>query len=128
MRFARSLVQGAGAVLIALCCIVPFGCGSGSTGGITAGPLKDRDAVIAALPKGVTLESAILPDPMYGATSKTVEDALTSLLAYTKDGKIYDGGLGREIRFESPGKGSQKSTDKKSKKGAAPFTIIKLSQ
>ncbi len=131
MRFAGLLVQGAGMVLAAFSCIMPFGCGSGSTGTTAAAPLKDRDAITAALPKGVTLETAVVPDPVYGTSAKTVEDALASLLAYPRDGKLYDGGMGREIRFESPGaagKGSQKSADQKGKKGAAPYTTIKLAQ
>jgi hypothetical protein len=126
MRLARSLVRGGAVVLIALISIIPVGCGSGSKDGTSAGPLKDRDKLAAALPKGVTLESAIVADPLLGASSKTVEEALASLQAYVRDGKIHDGGLGREVRFELPGAPS-KSTDKKSKKGVS-YTTIKLAQ
>jgi hypothetical protein len=131
MSFARALVRSTGLVFLALLCIVDSGCGSGSTGSTALAPLKDKDAITAALPKGVTLESAIVADPVYGASAKTVEEALANLMAYARDGKLYDGGLGREIRFEPPGgaaKGSQKSTDKKGKKGAKSFTTIKLAQ
>lgn len=129
MRFGSVLVQGAGLVFLCLICLLDCGCGSGSGSGTARGPLKDKDAITAALPSGVTLETAVVADPAYGASAKTVEEALASLMAYARDGKLYDGGLGREIRFESPGgaaKGGQKSADKKSKKGAKSFTTIKL--
>ena len=131
MKFASAWVRGLGLFFLALTCIVSPGCGSGSTGSAAPAPLKDKDAIAAALPKGVTLESAVVADPVYGASAKTVEEALASLMAYVRDGKLYDGGLGREIQFESPGgaaKATKKSGDRKGKKGAKSFTTIKLAQ
>ena len=131
MGFTSVCVRGFGLFCFALVCVVGPGCGSGSTGGTAPAPLKDKDAITAVLPTGVTLESAVVADPVYGASAKTVEEALASRMAYVRDGKLYDGGLGREIRFESPGgaaKGNSKSTSNKGKKGAKPFTTIKLAQ
>ena len=101
MRIASLLVRNARAAIIALILMMTLGCGSGSSRTAAPAPLKDRDAIAAALPKGVTLESSIVADPIFGASSKTVEEALANLMAYVRDGKIYDGGLGREIRFDS---------------------------
>jgi hypothetical protein len=107
----------------------PPGCGAGgSSSSTTPGPLKDRDVIVAALPKGVTLDSPIVANPMLGPNSKTVEEALSSLQAYVRDGKILDGGLGHEIRFET-GSGGAKSGAGASKPGkakGAPTTVIRL--
>jgi hypothetical protein len=105
------------------------GCGGcGSSLRTEPGPLKDRDAIVAALPRGVALDSPIVPSPMLGPNSKTVEEALTSLQAYVRDGKILDGGLGHEIRFETGSGGSKPATEatKPGKTKGAPTTVIKL--
>src|SRR5208337_1637895 len=94
--------------LVALTCLLLVlepGCGGGSSGKVSPGPLKDRDAVAAALPPGVSLDSPVVPDVLY-KEAKTVEDALASLQAYVRGRTILDGGMGHEIRFERGGKGS----------------------
>jgi hypothetical protein len=115
--------------LVALTCLLVVlqpGCGGGSSGKVNAGPLKDRDAIAAALPQGVSLESAVVPDVLYGE-AKTVEDALASLQAYVRGQTIFDGGLGHEIRFEHGGKGSTESKSPKKKQQAkVPYTVIML--
>ena len=51
------------------------GCGGSGSSSTQAGPLKDRDSVAAALPRGVTLETLIVPEKPFGESVKTVEDA-----------------------------------------------------
>ncbi len=113
--------------LVALTCLLLVlepGCG-GSSGNLTPGPLKDRDAIAAALPKGVSLDSPVVPDVFF-KEAKTVEDALASLQAYVRGQTIVDGGLGHEIRFEH-GKGSTESKSPKKKQNAkAPYIVITL--
>jgi hypothetical protein len=115
--------------LVALTClllVVQPGCGRGSPGKMGPGPLKDRDAIAAALPQGVSLDSPVVPDLLYGQ-AKTVEDALASLQAYVRGQTIFDGGLGHEIRFEHGGKGSTESkSPKKKQKAKVPYTVIML--
>jgi hypothetical protein len=106
------------------------GCGGGSP--LASGPveLKDRDKIVAALPKGVTLDSAVVPNILYGNSSKTVEQALASLQAYVRDGVIHDGGFGREIRFDTkaPTSGASRSADPAHKSSRAPTMVIVLAQ
>jgi hypothetical protein len=122
----RCLFVSAGLIVTTL---AQPGCGAGGMSSSTdPGPLKDREAIVAALPSGVTLESPITPSPMLGPNSKNVEEALTSLQAYVRDGKILDGGLGHEIRFET-GAGASKSATGATKPGktkGAPTTVIRL--
>jgi hypothetical protein len=131
MSFARSSRIWA---RIILCCLLGSPHGGCGGGGPTTepGPLKDRDAIVKALPGGVTLESPVVPNPMYGKSSKTVEDALASLQAYVRDNVIYDGGLGSEIHFKQDGKITKdaKGTDKARKKGKlqASQTVIELAK
>lgn len=90
--------------------LVPFllgsmtwtGCGSAPDPTV-APPIKEDDKakIVALLPPGVTLESPIEPDPMLGPNSKTVGDALTSLHAYVKEDKIYNGGMSSVIQFKT---------------------------
>jgi hypothetical protein len=114
-------------VLTFLLLVVQAGCGGGTSGNGVPAPLKDREAIIAALPSGVTLESPVIPDVLYGQSAKSVEDALTGLHAYVRGKTIYDGGLGREIRFEH---GSKRSADvkspKKPQRSKVPFTVVML--
>jgi hypothetical protein len=63
------------------------------------------------LPSGVTLATPVRPDKACGESSKTVEDALKSLLVSVKDNVIIDA-LGHEVRFASPGKAAEKSQAK----------------
>jgi hypothetical protein len=65
---------------------------------------------------------------MLGPNSKTVEEALTSLQAYVRDGKILDGGLGHEIRFEAGSGGAKSGTGapKPGKTKGTPTTVIKV--
>ena len=105
--------------------VLVTGCG-GSSGKVSAGPLKDREAIAAALPQGVTLDSPVVADVLY-KEAKTVEDALASLQAYVRGQAILDGGMGHEIRFEHGGKGSTESkSPKKNQKAKVPYTVIVL--
>jgi hypothetical protein len=114
-------------VWLGWCCATSIGCGGGPAT-TQAGPLKDREAIAQALPQGVTLESPVVPDPLYGSTSKNVEDALASLQAYVRNKVIYDGGFGREIHFQPEGTNDSKSGAKSTKKGKTRTTIIVLAK
>jgi hypothetical protein len=119
---------------LSICCLIvsPIGgCGGGAP--VTdPGPLKDRDAIAKLLPAGVTLESPVVPNVMYGNSAKTVEDALAGLQAYVRDGAIHDGGLGSGIQFKRDGKvmGDAKGPDSSKKKGKAQrsVTVIELAK
>ncbi len=101
------------------------GCG-GWSGKVTAGPLKEREAIAAALPQGVSLDSPVVPEVLY-KEAKTVEDALASLQVYVRGQTILDGGMGHEIRFEHSGKGSTESkSPKKKQKDRPAYTVITL--
>jgi hypothetical protein len=130
MSRARSLTICAGACLWGLLVCLGSGCGSGSPGAGGPVELKDREKIVAALPKGVTLETPIVPNILYGESSKTVEQALANLQAYVRDGVIHDGGLGREIRFDTkaPTPGTPNPADRSRKGGKAPYTVIVLAQ
>jgi hypothetical protein len=104
--------------------VAAIGCGGSGSSSTQAAPLKDRDRIAAALPNGVTLESPVVPDKLYGESSKTVEDALASFQAYVRDGVIRDGGMGHEIRFDAGSKRTKKTT--KTKKQAGPVKVITL--
>jgi hypothetical protein len=95
------------------------GCGSGSSAGKPT--LTDRDKLTTALPSGITMETAVRPDPAYGDSSKTVEDALVYVQAYVKDGVVLDA-VGHEIRFET----GQKPAAKQFGKAKKPITFIYL--
>src|SRR4051794_16852793 len=107
------------------------GCGGGSPT-VATGPSQVRDEIARSLPPGVTLESPVVPNPMYGPGAKTVGDALASLQAYVRDGAIYDGGLGSEIHFKKEGKAlsETKGAGKTRKRGTVPTaqTVIELAK
>ena len=126
MRDSRSKSIWANMVWLGLSCATSVGCGGGSSP-TQSGPLKDREAIASALPQGVTLESAVIAGPLYGSSSKNVEEALATLQAYVRDNVIYDGGFGREIRFQKEGDKDSKSAGKSSKK-KTPSTVIVLSR
>ncbi len=123
MRPVRSFECCALIVLAGLLFLGPPGCGKGTSGPLP-GPLKDREALAAALPPGVTFETAVIPDARYGF-ARTVEDALTSLQANVEGGAIHDGIAGQEIRFER-GQPASKSSRKPATK--SPYTVIKLTK
>src|SRR5947209_1436510 len=123
MRGSTSNAIWANIVWLGLCCAAGVGCGGGSAT-TQAGPLKDREAISSALPQGVTLASLVVPDPLYGSSSKNVEEALASLQAYVRNNVIYDGGFGREIRFQPKGAKESKSAGKSTKKSKASATVI----
>jgi hypothetical protein len=127
MRDSTSKAIWANMVWLGLCCATSVGCGGGPAT-TQAGPLKDREAIASALPPGVTLASPVVPDPLYGSTSKNVEDALASLQAYVRNNVIYDGGIGREIRFQPEGAKENKTAGKSIKKSKARETVIVLSR
>jgi hypothetical protein len=110
--------------LCAALAVGAIGCGGSGSSSTPAAPLKDRDRIAAALPNGVTLESPVVPDKLYGESSKTVEDALASVQAYMRDGVIRDGGMGHEIQFDTGSKSTKKKT--KTRKQAEPVKVIKL--
>jgi hypothetical protein len=128
IRFSRIRAK------LSICCLIVSslgGCGGG--GPVTdPGPLKDRDAIAKLLPTGVTLESPVVPNVMYGKSAKTIEDALAGLQAYVRDGAIHDGGLGSEIQFKRDGKvvGDAKGPDRSKKKGKLQpsLTVIELAK
>jgi len=117
-RSTRILFPVALSALMAVCAA---GCGGGRNVSTAPLPLQDREGVAAALPKGVTFETAVIPDKMYGESSKTVEQALASLLAHVKGGVLVDVGMGQEIRFES-----SKNKVKTSKTPAKAYMIIHI--
>jgi len=121
MTYARSTRTPFSVAFFALMAACAPGCGGGARVSSEPLPLQDRENVAAALPKGVTFETPVIPDKMYGESSKTVEQALASLQAHVKGGVLLDGGLGQEIRFESP-----KSKEKTSKRAGKPYMIIHL--
>ncbi len=126
MHLASLFQRCALVALTGLLVVLEPGCGGGSSGTVSPGPLKDRDAIAAALPQGVSLDSTVVPDVMY-KEAKTVEDALASLQAYVRGQTIVDGGLGHEIRFEHSGKGSTESKSPKKKLNAkVPYLVITL--
>jgi len=61
---------------------------------------------------------------MLGPNSKTVGEALTAIHAHVKDGKIYDGALGRLILFEVGGKKPPKPRPVRGKETEATTTIV----
>ena len=96
-------------------------------GKVGPGPLKERAAIAAVLPQGVSFDSPVIPDVLYGESSQTVEDALATLRAYVRGQTIHDGGLEREIRFERGGKGSREDeSQKRQQKSKVPHTVIML--
>jgi hypothetical protein len=111
--------------LVALTCLLLVlepGCGGGSASKVSPGPLRDRAAIAAALPEGVSLDSTVVPDVLY-KEAKTVADALASLQAYVRGQTIFDGGMGHEIRFEH-GKASTESKSPKKKQNAKVAYIV----
>lgn len=82
-------------------------------------PLQNPDEIKALLPSGVTLETPIVPDKMFGENAKTVGDALASLHAQVRDKKLVDGGMGQTIHIQKPGE----KAAKKSKGGGLTMTI-----
>jgi hypothetical protein len=126
MTYARLNLRHDRLALFAALALVAAGCGKTSPT-TEPGILKEREDVIKALPKGVTLDSAVVPDKMYGESSKTVEDALRHLQAYVRERVLYDGGMGHEIRFDPAPPGSQKKTVKKTMEQPV-YMIIKLAK
>ena len=96
MTYARLNLRHDRLALFAALALVAAGCGK-TIQTTEPGILKEREDVINALPKGVTLDMAVIPDKMYGESSKTVEDALRHLQAYVRERVLYDGGMGHEI-------------------------------
>ena len=127
MSGCRSKRIWANMIWLGLCCALNGGCRDGSSAS-QAVPLKDREAIISALPQGVTLESPVVPDALYGSSSKNVEEALANLQAYVRNNVIYDGGFGREIQFQPGGAKESKSAGKSSKKSKTRSTVIVLSK
>lgn len=95
------------------------GCGGGGEAPTKPPPLKNQDEIIAHLPSGVTLDTPIAPNPLFGEDAKTVGDALASLHAHVRDKKLVDGGMGQTIHFQKAGD----KAPKKSKGLGGPMTI-----
>ena len=50
------------------------GCGGGSVvGKVSPGPLKEREAIAAVLPQGVSFDSPVIPDVLYGESSNRTQ-------------------------------------------------------
>jgi hypothetical protein len=98
------------------------GCG-GSGSSTRTDTTKEREGLAKGLPVGVILATPVVPDKLYGESSKTVADALAALNATEKNGKLYDG-KGHEIVFES----TISRTVKAKKKLPANATIVNLAR
>ncbi len=118
MTSALRLLAG---LLSPLLVALALGCGSSSP--TDPGPLKEPDKISPLLPSGITLETPVIPDKLYGESSKTVGEALASLQAYVRDGVIYDG-IGHEIHFDN--EVQPKAKAKRGKTQKAPRTLIML--
>jgi hypothetical protein len=99
------------------------GCGGSKPSSSLPKPLQNREEIAALLPKGVTLESPVVPNKLYGESSKTVEDALAAVSAQVKDGVLHAGFIGPEIQFDNE---TAKKPAKKFKKAEKPPTVIRL--
>ncbi len=106
--------------------LAALGCG-GAQDPTAPGPLKERDKVMNMLPSGVTLESPVKPNKLYGESSKTVEDALAAVQAYVRDGVLYDG-IGHEIHFDPEPRPKNQPKAARNKKPSAPKTVITLAK
>ncbi len=98
------------------------GC-SGSNPPPAGSEIKQREGLAVGLPLRVNLDSKVLPDPAYGQSSQTVDDALKHLKATVKNNKLYDS-KGGEIHFESAAARKAGAT-KRLPKGS---TLIKLAE
>jgi hypothetical protein len=114
--------------LLAAMVVAASGCG-GKNGSAEPGKLDKPEEVAAVLPTGVTLETPVVPDKLYGESSKTVAEALANLQARVNDGVLVSGYVGPEIRFDSepaaklkPAKTSRTSKTKPTK----PPAVIRL--
>jgi hypothetical protein len=122
MNPVRSTLRLYAIGLLAALAVSAVGCSGGPKGPPPPLPLEDRDGVVAALPKGVTLESAVVANPLY-ASAKTVEDALKHLRARVKDKVLVDA-LGHEIHFDT--RTGTKAGQKATKKLKGGSTVIVL--
>jgi hypothetical protein len=107
--------------VLATLCVGTFGCGP-STPTFEPALLADREKVVSALPAGITMETAVLPSPLYGQSSKTVEDALKYLAANVRENLLYDG-IGHRIEFDTGAKDKAK-TIKKQPGGPKTISIM----
>lgn len=94
------------------------GCGGSAEAPTKPPPLENEAEIVALLPSGVTLDTPIVPNELFGENAKTVGDALAALHAQVRDKKLIDGGMGQPIHIRKPGEKSSK----KSKLGG-PMTI-----
>lgn len=95
------------------------GCGGAPAGPPPPPPLQNQDEIAAKLPSGVTLDTPIVPDNLFGENAKTVGDALASLHARVRDNQLVDGGMGQTIRFQKAGE----KPSKKARMGAMTITL-----
>jgi hypothetical protein len=114
------------AVLTALF-VAAGGCG-GQSDAVGPAPLENPDEVAAVLPQGVTLDTPVVPDKLYGDSSKTVREALGAMRARVKDGVLVSGYVGPQIRFDSEPAAKLKPAPKSktSKKAQKPPAVIRL--
>ena len=108
---------------VLICCVFSAllaGCGGGDKGASPPPPpLENQAEIVALLPSGVTLDTPIVPDKLFGENAKTVGDALASLHAHVRDKKLVDGGMGQPIHIQKPGE----KAPKKSKGLGSAMTI-----
>ena len=103
------------------------GCG-GNNDSSEVGTIAKPEELSAVLPTGVTMETPVVSDSRYGASSKTVAEALASLHAQVKDGVLVAGYIGPEIHFDNEPTAKSKPSTTKSKKSKKPPVVVHLAK
>ncbi len=126
-RTYSSRVTGAGSftILVAALSVAASGCGGATDSSLAPTALENPEQVAAVLPKGVTMETPVVPDKRYGDTSKTVAEALMCLRAQVKNGVLFAGYAGPEIHFDNEPAAKIKPS-RTAKKVQKPPVVIKL--
>jgi len=95
------------------------GCGGAPEGPPPPPPLQNQEEIVAHLPPGVTLDTPIVPNELFGEKTKTVGEALASLHARVQGKQLVDGGMGQPIRIQKPGE----KPSKRAKRSPMTITI-----
>jgi hypothetical protein len=91
-------------------------------GKVSPGPLEERQAIATVLPQGVSFDSPVIPDVLYGESSKTVEDALANLQAYVRGQTIHDGGSGARSASNAAARGQKRARARSSSRSPRCLT------
>jgi len=111
MTTTRSPKPRVAHVLICCALLLPLaGCGASGEAPTKPPPLENQAEIVALLPSGVTLDTPIVPDKLFGEDAKTVGDALAALHAQVRDKKLIDGGMGQTIHIQKPGEKAPKKS------------------